>query len=102
MAQIGEPLGDVATKLLFENERVKIWEMRLAPGEEGPLHRHERDHILVQIDGDRMAVGARIRRRSRPTANISRRTSCRANTSTFRAAASRWRATSAGRPTTSS
>jgi beta-alanine degradation protein BauB len=53
--QLGE-LGDVATKLLFENERVKIWEMRLAPGEEGPLHRHERDHILVQIDGDRMAV----------------------------------------------
>ena len=51
-----EALGDVATRLLFENERVKIWEMRLAPGEEGPLHRHERDHILVQIGGDRMAV----------------------------------------------
>jgi mannose-6-phosphate isomerase-like protein (cupin superfamily) len=51
-----ESLGDVATRLLFENERVKIWEMRLAPGEEGPLHRHERDHILVQIAGDRMAV----------------------------------------------
>jgi mannose-6-phosphate isomerase-like protein (cupin superfamily) len=56
MEEISEPLGDVATKLLFENERVKIWEMRLAPGEEGPLHRHERDHILVQIEGDRMAV----------------------------------------------
>ena len=26
-------LGDVATKLLFENERVRIWEMRLGPGE---------------------------------------------------------------------
>ncbi len=34
--RLGE-LGDVATKLLFENERVKIWEMRLAPGEQGPL-----------------------------------------------------------------
>jgi beta-alanine degradation protein BauB len=56
MAENGLPLGDVATKLLFENERVKIWEMRLAPGEDGPLHRHERDHILVQIGGDRMAV----------------------------------------------
>ena len=49
-------LGDVASKLLFENERVKIWEMRLAPGEEGPLHQHDHDHILVQIGGDRMAV----------------------------------------------
>ena len=53
---MAEALGDVASKLLFENERVKIWEMRLAPGEEGPLHQHEHDHILVQIDGDRMAV----------------------------------------------
>ena len=53
---MAEALGEVATKLLFENERVKIWEMRLAPGEEGPLHEHHHDHILVQIGGDRMAV----------------------------------------------
>ena len=49
-------LGDVATKLLFENERVRIWEMRLGPGEEGDVHRHDLDYVLVQIDGDRMAV----------------------------------------------
>jgi len=53
---MAQALGDVATKLLFENERVKIWEMRLEPGEDGALHRHEHDHILVQIGGDRMAV----------------------------------------------
>ncbi|TMA30486.1 MAG: hypothetical protein E6J87_18025 [Deltaproteobacteria bacterium] len=46
MAQIPEPLGDVATKLLFENERVKIWEMRLAPGEQGPLHQQPYDRYL--------------------------------------------------------
>ena len=49
-------LGDVATKLLFENERVRIWEMRLGPGEEGGVHRHDLDYVLVQIEGDRMAV----------------------------------------------
>ncbi|MGH7287929.1 MAG: hypothetical protein ACREI8_07920 [Myxococcota bacterium] len=49
-------LGDVATKLLFENERVRIWEMRMRPGEEGDVHRHELDYVLVQIEGDRMAV----------------------------------------------
>jgi hypothetical protein len=49
-------LGDVATKLLFENERVRIWEMRLGPGEEGTVHRHDLDYVLVQIEGDRMAV----------------------------------------------
>lgn len=49
-------LGDIATKLLFENDRVRIWEMRLAPGESTPVHQHEFDNILIQIDGDRVAV----------------------------------------------
>jgi len=49
-------LGDVATKLLFENERVRVWEMRLGPGESGRVHRHDLDYVLVQIEGDRMAV----------------------------------------------
>lgn len=49
-------LGNIADKLLFENERVRIWEMRLEPGRDGPPHRHDCDHVLVQISGDRMAV----------------------------------------------
>ncbi len=46
----------VATKLLFENHKVKVWEMRLEPGQRGELHKHKYDHVLVQISGDRMAV----------------------------------------------
>jgi len=46
----------VATKLLMENDKVRIWEMRLQPGQRGELHKHHFDHILVQISGDRMAV----------------------------------------------
>jgi len=49
-------LGDVGTKLIFENERVRVWQVRLAPGEQGAVHRHELDHLLVQISGDRIAV----------------------------------------------
>ena len=49
-------LGDVATRLLFENERVRIWEMDLAPGERSATHRHDLDSVLVQIDGDRIAA----------------------------------------------
>jgi hypothetical protein len=49
-------LGDIASALLFENERVRIWEMRLDAGEEGPIHQHSLDHVLIQISGDRMAV----------------------------------------------
>jgi len=49
-------LDQVGSKLLFENERVRIWEMKLEPGATGNLHRHERDYVLIQIEGDRMAV----------------------------------------------
>ncbi len=49
-------MEQIGTTLLFENERVRIWEMKLAPGETGNLHRHDRDYVLVQIEGDRMAV----------------------------------------------
>ena len=49
------PLGDVATKLLHEDERVKVWEMRLEPGEESAAHEHLLDHIIVVIEGDRIA-----------------------------------------------
>ena len=46
-------LGAVGTKLLFENDRVKVWEMSLAPGEESDVHRHELDYVMVQVGGDR-------------------------------------------------
>ncbi|HYR97033.1 MAG TPA: cupin domain-containing protein [Candidatus Binatus sp.] len=44
-------LGDVATRLLLENERVKIWEMRLEPGESSDLHRHTMDYVLCILEG---------------------------------------------------
>jgi len=49
-------LGNVATRLLLENERVRIWEMDLAPGTRSDTHRHEMDYVLVQIEGDRIAA----------------------------------------------
>lgn len=48
--------GNVGTTLLFENEKVKIWELRLAPGESSDLHEHRLDNVLIQIAGDRIAV----------------------------------------------
>ena len=50
-----KPLSDVGTKLLHEDDRVRIWEMSLAPGEETDPHRHEHDYIIVVIEGDRIA-----------------------------------------------
>jgi hypothetical protein len=49
-------MGDIGSKLLFEDDRVRVWELRLAPGESSAVHRHDLDHLLIQIAGDRIAV----------------------------------------------
>ena len=49
-----EALGDVATRLLFENETVKVWEMTLAPGETSALHRHDHPYVMCVLEGTRI------------------------------------------------
>jgi hypothetical protein len=49
---MSKPLGDVATKLLFENERVKVWEMDLAPGESSDFHEHTLPYLICVIEGE--------------------------------------------------
>lgn len=48
--------GDIATRLLMENDRVRIWEMRLEPGERSALHRHDNDYVMIHIAGDKMTA----------------------------------------------
>ena len=47
---------DIATKLLFENDRIRVWEARLEPGEEFPNHMHSYDYVQVFIEGDKIAA----------------------------------------------
>jgi hypothetical protein len=49
-------LGAVGSKVVFEDERVRVWVLKLAPGERSDVHRHDLDHLLIQVKGDRIAV----------------------------------------------
>jgi beta-alanine degradation protein BauB len=49
-------LGGVGTKVVFENDQVRVWVLQLGPGERSAVHRHDLDHLLIQIRGDRIAV----------------------------------------------
>jgi predicted metal-dependent enzyme (double-stranded beta helix superfamily) len=46
-------MGD---EVVFENDRVRIWELTLAPGTDSNVHQHELDYILVILGGDRVAA----------------------------------------------
>jgi beta-alanine degradation protein BauB len=41
---------EVGTRLWFQNDRVKVWEIRLAPGERGPFHAHTRRYFWTAVE----------------------------------------------------
>jgi len=45
-----EPTTNVGTTLLFENERLRVWELLLVPGETCASHRHLHDHLIVYAE----------------------------------------------------
>jgi hypothetical protein len=51
-----EELGDVGTRVLFDNDRVRVWELQLEPGERSARHRHDLDYLIVFLEGDRIGV----------------------------------------------
>jgi hypothetical protein len=40
----------VGSNVLFENERIRVWEMVVAPGETCATHRHVHDHLLLYAE----------------------------------------------------
>jgi mannose-6-phosphate isomerase-like protein (cupin superfamily) len=44
---------DLGTKLWFENERVRVWEILLEPGERGPFHSHITNYFWTVVEGSR-------------------------------------------------
>lgn len=54
---------EVGTRLLYENERVRVWDLCLEPGESTGLHRHQCDYLYVVIgDGRLQAADAEGKR----------------------------------------
>ena len=51
-----EPLGEIATDVLFENERVKIWNLIVEPGQASAWHKHKRDYVTVLVEGGGLTV----------------------------------------------
>ncbi len=43
----------VATTLLLENDRVRIWELALEPGERAPFHCHDHPYFFVCVEAGR-------------------------------------------------
>jgi quercetin dioxygenase-like cupin family protein len=44
-------MAEVGTKLVFENERIRVWEFTLQPGETIEAHKHEHDYFFYPLEG---------------------------------------------------
>lgn len=49
-------MAEVGTKLIFENERVRVWEFTLQPGESIEAHHHDHDFFFYPIEGGTLEV----------------------------------------------
>ena len=56
MTKRTEELGDIATEVLFENEKVKIWNLVVEPGRTSAWHLHGRDYVTVTTEGGRVSL----------------------------------------------
>ena len=41
--------GPKGTHVVFENEKVRVWEIELAPGETLGMHHHDLDYVVVAL-----------------------------------------------------
>ena len=39
-------MAGVGTQVVFEDEKIKVWEFALKPGERTPLHTHELEYVF--------------------------------------------------------
>ena len=52
MGPDGKDLGEIASVVLFENDKVKIWNLIVEPGEASDWHLHGRDYITVIVESN--------------------------------------------------
>ena len=46
-----EPSDQVGTRVMFENERVRVWDLSLAPGDSLGKHIHRTDYFFIVESG---------------------------------------------------
>lgn len=63
-AELGITLGEIGQRIVLENEYVRVWEVRLEPGETIDFHIHYHPYLIVSLGGGENEIetifGARI------------------------------------------
>jgi len=49
-------MAGVGSNVVYEDDKIKVWEFNLEPGEQTPVHTHEMEYIFYVIDGTTLEV----------------------------------------------
>jgi len=49
-------MAGVGSNVVFEDDKIKVWEFELKPGERTPVHTHEMEYIFYVIEGSTLEV----------------------------------------------
>lgn len=49
-------MAEVGTRLIFENERIRVWEFTLRPGDSVAAHKHDHNYFFYPLEGGMLEV----------------------------------------------
>jgi hypothetical protein len=52
--QLESKLGPIGTRIIYEDDEVRIWDQVMPPGHHLGPHKHECDYAIVCVDGDKV------------------------------------------------
>jgi quercetin dioxygenase-like cupin family protein len=50
------PNGPIGTEVLYENDQVRVWDMRVAPRGKKPWHHHTMDYVIINVTGGKAEI----------------------------------------------
>ena len=50
------PSPNIGKEVLFENARLRVWDLTLAPGEASELHHHQHDYVFIYVTPSMLEV----------------------------------------------
>src|SRR5579872_6342177 len=50
------PSGPIGTEVIFENDQVRVWDMKVAAGGKKAWHHHTMDYVIINITGGRIEL----------------------------------------------
>ncbi|HVG50398.1 MAG TPA: hypothetical protein VM867_02060 [Xanthobacteraceae bacterium] len=50
------PNGPIGTEILFENDQVRVWDMKVAPHGKKAWHHHTMDYVIISVTGGKVEI----------------------------------------------